>query len=128
MIYEKIIQEDTFPVAPGADLSAAQFKLVSLNASSQLVLANVTSPILFPVLDNQRPFYGPGTPPTPSQISLSVVLVGVAKVKTGGVIAAGDPITSDANGLAVKQTGTGYIVGYALYAAAVGDLVPLKLA
>lgn len=128
MAYEKIIQEDTFPIAAGQDLSQAQYKLVSLDAGSGLVLASPTSPILFALLDFPRPFYGPGPAPLPNQAqSLSVVLNGIAKVKLGGPVTPGDDLASDAGGLAVKWT-AGSKAGKALYAGVAGDIIPMFVA
>ncbi len=36
---------------------------------------------------------------------VDVILIGPGKLKLGGIVAAGDPITSDANGAGVKLTG-----------------------
>lgn len=63
--------------------------------------------------------------------TVSVQVTGVARVKAGGVIAAGDPITTDASAQAVKAApaaGTNNVViGRALSAAASGDLVDVLL-
>lgn len=60
-----------------------------------------------------------------------VIHAGIALVKAGGTIAFGDPITSDANGKAVKAapaaTATARILGYALDSAADGDQVDVLI-
>lgn len=57
---------------------------------------------------------------------------GVARVKLGGTVAAGDPITSDANGQGVAAAPAvgvnAYIVGVALEAGVSGDLIDVLIA
>ena len=61
-----------------------------------------------------------------------IVKAGIADVVFGGVVAAGDPITSDANGNAVKAApaaGTNVrIIGFAEVAAAAGDIAQILIA
>ena len=61
-----------------------------------------------------------------------IVKAGIADVVFGGVVAAGDPITSDANGAAVKAApaaGTNVrIIGFAEVAAAAGDIAQILIA
>ncbi|MFT4099044.1 MAG: DUF2190 family protein [Rhodoblastus sp.] len=64
--------------------------------------------------------------------AVDVPVDGVAEVTCGAVaIAAGDPITSDANGLAVtaaKVVGqTVHVAGFALVPAAPGDIFPFQV-
>lgn len=57
-----------------------------------------------------------------------VVHGGIGDVYAGGVVAFGDPVTSDAAGKAVKATVAGSrIVGYALAAGAAGDIIPVLI-
>lgn len=62
----------------------------------------------------------------------TVQVAGVARVKLGGTVAAGDPITSDANGqgvVAAPAAGVNaYIVGVALEAGVSGDLIDVLIA
>lgn len=61
-----------------------------------------------------------------------VQLTDVADLKAGGTIAAGDPITSDANGKAVKAVkvngATVYCVGFAQEPAVADDVFPVLIA
>ncbi len=61
---------------------------------------------------------------------LDVLMVGLGEVTCGGNVAAGKPLVADAQGRAVQAVaGAGVrIVGYALAAGAVGDVIPLHIA
>ncbi len=58
---------------------------------------------------------------------VDVILIGPAKLKLGGTVAAGDPITSDANGAGVKLTGaataTRRCICWALEPGVSGDII-----
>lgn len=47
------------------------------------------------------------------------------KVISGGTLTIGEAITTNTNGEAVAQSGTGLVLGYALAAVSAGDLVPI---
>ena len=52
---------------------------------------------------------------------------GIPEVALGGTVAAGDPLTSDASGKAVKATAAGNrILGFALVSGASGDSIPYQ--
>ena len=52
---------------------------------------------------------------------------GNREVALGGTVAAGDPLTSDASGKAVKATAAGNrILGFALVSGASGDIIPYQ--
>ena len=52
---------------------------------------------------------------------------GIPEVALGGTVAAGDPLTSDASGKAVKATAAGNrILGFALVSGASGDILPYQ--
>ena len=52
---------------------------------------------------------------------------GTPEVALGGTVAAGDPLTSDASGKAVKATAAGNrILGFALVSGASGDIIPYQ--
>ena len=52
---------------------------------------------------------------------------GIPEVALGGTVAAGDPLTSDASGKAVKATAAGNrILGFALVSGAFGDIIPYQ--
>ena len=61
-----------------------------------------------------------------------VVLAGTYDVKAAGNIAAGDPVTTDAEGMGIKAVPVaGSLVryaGFALFDAVAGDLVPITIA
>ena len=52
---------------------------------------------------------------------------GIPEVALGGTVAAGDPLTSDASGKAVKATAAGNrILGFALVSGVSGDIIPYQ--
>ena len=52
---------------------------------------------------------------------------GIPEVALGGTVAAGDPLTIDASGKAVKATAAGNrILGFALVSGASGDIIPYQ--
>jgi hypothetical protein len=94
-----------------ADLSAHQFKLVTLDATPELALAGAG--VDCNVLVDK---------PNAQGVSGTILLVGIGKVKAGGAISGGDLLASDAAGLAVTAAGTDYIFGRALEDAATNDV------
>ena len=71
-----------------------------------------------------------GTPDALGKLSNGRVAVctgGIPEVALGGTVAAGDPLTSDASGKAVKATAAGNrILGFALVSGASGDIIPYQ--
>lgn len=60
---------------------------------------------------------------------VDVCMGGLPEVEAGGTLAAGDPITSDAEGKAVKATAAGNrIIGFAMTSASSGDIIPYQFA
>ena len=58
---------------------------------------------------------------------VAVCTGGIPEVALGGTVAAGDPLTSDASGKAVKATAAGNrILGFALVSGASGDIIPYQ--
>ena len=58
---------------------------------------------------------------------IDVCVEGLPEVMLGGAVAAGDPLTSDASGKAVKATAAGNrILGFALVSGASGDIIPYQ--
>lgn len=55
----------------------------------------------------------------------AVLVIGAVPVKLGGTVAAGDFITAGAGGVGV--TGTGRVVGIALQAGVVGDIIDVLI-
>jgi hypothetical protein len=55
---------------------------------------------------------------------IDIVKSGIPEIEFGGTVAAGDPLTSDADGKAIKATVAGSrIIGFADVAAVAGDIV-----
>jgi hypothetical protein len=101
-----------------ADLSAAQYKIVQINASGQAALANATS-LAVGVLQNK---------PSAAGRIATVAIYGSTKVVAGGTIAAGARVTSDANGNAIAATTAGdAVIGVAEVGAASGDIFQIVL-
>ena len=63
---------------------------------------------------------------------VDLTILGPGEVRIGGNVAFGDPLTSDANGKAIKAVAaagtTKFIVGYALAAGAADDVIPVRIA
>lgn len=63
---------------------------------------------------------------------VDVIEHGVAEVEFGGTVVRGDPLTSDANGKAVKAAPSAgvnnRIVGFAKVSAVSGDIAPIRVA
>lgn len=58
---------------------------------------------------------------------VDVCMGGLPEVEAGGTLAAGDPITSDAEGKAVKAEAAGNrIIGFAMISASAGDIIPYQ--
>lgn len=120
MAVEKVISEWAAPAA--ADLSSDQYKVVKFDANDELVLAGAGDAGF--VLQDK---------PTAGQHG-TIALAGVSKVELGGTVAAGDYLSSNASGLAVKATdGTAAvdgtkIIGQALAKGVSGDLISAVVA
>lgn len=104
-----------------ADLSSKQYTLVKLSSGNGISAAVAGDPA-FVLLDK----------PTSGQVG-TIALQGICKVQAGGTIHAGDYLSSDASGHAVKATdgsstvdGT-KIVGQALEDGVTGDLVTFHI-
>lgn len=94
MAYEHHILPFSFPA--NADLSANQFRAVSLNTSGKLVLANATTTVIGILQDT----------PVADEAG-NVCILGISNAVTDGsttAIAVGDPLSSDANGKLIKNT------------------------
>lgn len=120
-------------VDAGEDLSAKQHHIVKLNSSGQAVVATAAGEKVFGVLTND---------PNAAGKAATVAVAGIVKVVADGTIAAGNYISTSADGQARASTaaasGTGhvntsdtgaatdallgaYILGVALEAAAAGE-------
>ncbi len=116
MSYEMCVEAISLPAA--ADLSAAQFKIITVNSSGQAALANATA-LTVGVLQNK---------PTAAGQPATVAYAGVSKVLAGGNITAGARVTADANGAGITATTAGdAVLGVALASAVAGDVVAVLI-
>ena len=110
----------SIPVEASADLSAAQFRVMTINSSGQLVQAGVGDPIAGVLQD------GPAAAGRAGQLMLD----GVTKVEAGGVVAAGATVKSDASGRAISTAAvtTQWNLGIALEGAGgAGELIAVLM-
>lgn len=112
----KAVGTDISAVA-GADLSAQQFRGVKLNAAGALVLGNATDLNQIGVLQNNP---GNGQPAT-------VRISGVTKARAGGVVTAGDRVTTDLNGNFIVATTGRQVMGIAMTSAVANDIFTILL-
>lgn len=100
-----------------ADLSAAQYRCVSLDSNGRIIQSTATS-LTIGILQ---------TKPTSGQFG-SVAFMGVSKVALGGTVAAGARVMSNATGLGIAATTAGNaVIGVALEGGVTGDIVPVLL-
>jgi hypothetical protein len=103
----------TISIPAGADLSALQYTLVKMGTGFTVVAATAATDNIIGVLMN-KPVSG-----DPAEIAIG----GVAKLKSGGVWAAGNTITATTGGVGiVSATDAHRVVGFALEVAAANDL------
>lgn len=131
MAYEEKICEVS--LIAGADLSANQYRFVKISAARTAALCSAAGEKAFGVLTNK---------PTSGQTA-SVAVGGVAMVKAGAAISAGDAVATDASGKAktavaatVDTTGSNatedtdgsFVMGIAVEAAAAdGDIIAVLI-
>ena len=109
---------DNRTLVAGEDLSAAQFKFVTLEADGQADLADTAGEGCYGVLLNQ-PIAGKAA---------TVCVAGKVLVEAGGTIAAGQTVACAADGTAVVAGTTGHIImGYAYEAAVDGQIIAIEL-
>lgn len=112
---------NTNHVAQGA---IAAFRIVKPGTADRtLVQAAASTDALIGVMESVAPAAGE---------RCDAVRVGVARLEYGGTVAAGDPITADANGRGIKAAPAAgsnvRIVGFAEVAAVSGDIADVLLA
>lgn len=112
---------NTNHVAQGA---IAAFRIVKPGTADRtLVQAAASTDALIGVMESVAPGAGE---------RCDAVRVGVARLEYGGTVAAGDPITADANGRGIKAVPAAgsnvRIVGFAEVAAVSGDIADVLLA
>ena len=108
---------DTRSFVAGESLAAAQFKFVTLESDGQVDLADSAGENCIGVLLNN-----------PAAAAAATVAVsGKVMVTSGGTIAAGAAVATDASGDAVTAASTNIIMGYALEAAVDGQVMAIEL-
>ena len=108
---------DTRSFVAGESLAAAQFKFVTLESDGQVDLADSAGENCIGVLLN-NPAAG---------AAATVAISGKVMVTSGGTIAAGAAVATDASGDAVTAASTNIIMGYALEAAVDGQVMAIEL-
>lgn len=103
-------------VPAGSDLSTKQYRFMDV-VSGKLSLAGSGTRVAGVLSDD------PAATDRPGQLQIS----GRAKVVAGGTISAGGGVASDANGEAVAASGSAFVVGIALTAAADNDIMEVLL-
>jgi hypothetical protein len=106
-------------IPANADLSASQFRIAVVNSSEKAAIAAAATAKIIGVLYNK---------PAAADVAAQIAISGVARVTAGGVVAAGDLLTSDADGKAIATTTTGNVlIGRALTAGADTQLIEVLL-
>lgn len=106
-------------IEAGGDLSAGQYKFVTLASDGQVDLTASAGGAALGVLQN-----APAAAGEPAQVAIA----GRVKVTAGGTFTAGDKIQSDASGDAIGGVTTAdHALGYALESAVAGDVVAIVL-
>ena len=107
---------DTRTVIAGADLSAAQFKFVKLDAAAEVVPAG-----------NGEQAFGVCLVGALEDNAATVVVQGKTMVKCGGTVTAGGAVGIDAGSLAVDAASTDIIMGYATEAGVTNQIIAIEL-
>lgn len=108
---------DNRTLVAGEDLSAAQFKFVTLESDGQADLADSAGETCYGVLLNQ-PIAGKAA---------TVCVAGKVMVEAGGTIAAGANVATAADGTAVTATTGAIIMGQAYEAGVDGQIIAIEL-
>lgn len=108
---------DTRTMVAGEDLSAKQFKFVTLESDGEIDVADSAGENCFGVLLNA---------PT-AGAAATVAISGKVMVESGGTIAAGAAVQADANGDALTAASGDVVMGYALEAAVDGQIMAMEL-
>jgi len=101
----------------GEDLSAAQFKFVTLESDGQVDLADSAGENAIGVC-----LVG-----APAGAAVTVTVSGKVMVTAGGTIAAGAAVQTDASGDALTAATGDVVMGYALEAAVDGQIMAIEL-
>jgi hypothetical protein len=108
---------DTRTFVAGEDLSAAQFKFVTLEAGNVVDLADSAGENCVGVLLVEGA----------AARAVTVVMTGSVMVEAGGTVTAGGAVATDATGRAVDATTSDIIMGYAREAGVVNQVIEIEL-
>ena len=108
---------DTRTFIAGEDLSAAQFKFVTLESDGQVDLADAAGENCIGVC-----LVGGA-----AGAAVTVAVSGKVMVEAGATIAAGAAVQTDANGDAIAAATGDYVMGYALEAGVDGQIIAIEL-
>jgi len=101
----------------GEDLSAAQFKFVTLEADGKVDLADAAGENAIGVC-----LVGAA-----ADAAVTVCVSGSVMVEAGGTIAAGDPIQAGADGTALTALAGDGVLGYAREAGVDGQIIEIEM-
>ena len=108
---------DTRTFVAGEDLSAAQFKFVTLEAGNVVDLADSAGENCVGVLLVEGA----------AARAVTVVMTGSVMVEAGGTVTAGGAVATDATGRAVDATTSDIIMGYAREAGVAAQVIEIEL-
>ena len=108
---------DTRTFVAGEDLSAAQFKFVTLESDGQVDLADTAGENCIGVLLVEGE----------AARAVTVIMTGSVMVEAGGTVTNGGPVATDATGRAVDATTGDIIMGYAREAGVVNQVIEIEL-
>ena len=108
---------DTRTFVAGEDLSSAQFKFVTLEADSQVDLADSAGENCVGVLLVEGG----------ADRAVTVVMTGSVMVEAGGTVTAGGAVATDASGRAVDATTGDIVMGYAREAGVTNQVIEIEL-
>jgi len=111
-----MLSRDTRTFVAGSDLTAAQFKFVSLAADGQVDVTASAGGNAIGILTNN---------PDVGQAA-TVTVTGGYMVEAGGTITAGDQIQSSATGTALLAATGDVVLGYALEDAVIGQVMRIE--
>jgi hypothetical protein len=118
-------ESDHITRTAGADLTAAQYKILQMAASGVCTLATTATQFLVGILA-----YAPLSSATGTPIDVKVRNAnGTFKVMLGGTVAVGDALTATTGGLAITTTSAGnQVIGYACEAGVINQVIEIVLA
>lgn len=108
---------DTRTFVAGEDLSAAQFKFVTLEADGEVDLADAAGENCIGVLLVEGA----------AARAVTVALTGSVMVEAGGTVTNGGAVATDATGRAVDAATGNIIMGYAREAGVVNQVIEIEL-